>query len=190
MKKVDNNINLCLNVEDLKDIIENILIKSYRGFLDIASHKNIDDEYTVRIYFFNQGLRDALKDDQILKEEWNLNKIDYEVRNMIKILSRYLNNQNCKNDIFLLLKSAVELYKKKTGIDLSINIIHEEKLNSCNLCRLAIQGIPQQKCKYCGQYYCDEHILPEEHDCGIIIKSESKPKKNKITSFIKKLFKK
>lgn len=24
------------------------------------------------------------------------------------------------------------------------------------------------RCKYCGELYCEEHRLPENHDCGIV----------------------
>jgi hypothetical protein len=35
----------------------------------------------------------------------------------------------------------------------------------CDFCDLKIGGLDVFKCKYCQQYYCSQHRIPEEHNC-------------------------
>jgi len=36
--------------------------------------------------------------------------------------------------------------------------------NYCAACGKALEGLPF-KCRYCGEYFCVEHQLPENHAC-------------------------
>ena len=35
----------------------------------------------------------------------------------------------------------------------------------CNFCSKKIGGVSAFSCKYCEQMYCEEHRIPERHDC-------------------------
>lgn len=39
-------------------------------------------------------------------------------------------------------------------------------LPKCGICGKRIGGLEQKRCTYCGQTYCLDHRLPEEHACS------------------------
>ncbi len=102
-----------------RDIIENILIWAFNEFLSISESENIDDECTVRIYFYIQGLRHSIRTEETLEEVWNKkDKITSQVIDMLKTFAFYLNNNKVKRKIRNLMKQINILYIEKTGIDL------------------------------------------------------------------------
>lgn len=34
----------------------------------------------------------------------------------------------------------------------------------CSFCHKSVEGLPH-KCKYCGEIHCNDHIVPESHNC-------------------------
>lgn len=44
---------------------------------------------------------------------------------------------------------------------------------NCYLCEIEIRDIPY-RCKYCGMIFCNEHRLPENHDCPFDLRKKDK----------------
>lgn len=48
------------------------------------------------------------------------------------------------------------------------NFNHKKEFHNyssgCNYCGKHIDGLPH-RCKYCGTVHCDDHLLPEDHNC-------------------------
>jgi len=45
------------------------------------------------------------------------------------------------------------------------------EISRCNYCGKRISGMPHS-CKFCGERHCDEHILPESHNCSGLKRGE------------------
>ena len=80
-----------------RDLIENILIKGFSKFVSISKEENIDDECTVRVYFFIHGLRDSIRDDEVLENEWKQEEdIKNQIIDLVLTLSQYDNRNISK----------------------------------------------------------------------------------------------
>ncbi|NCN38914.1 MAG: hypothetical protein COY38_04165 [Candidatus Aenigmarchaeota archaeon CG_4_10_14_0_8_um_filter_37_24] len=71
--------------------------------------------------------------------------------------------------------------------------------NYCANCGKSLEGLPY-KCRYCGEYFCVDHQLPENHVCQGLdewksgklkefkkeVKTSERPSRSKIFGIIKK----
>ncbi len=78
--------------------------------------------------------------------------------------------------VFDLIKRALEpeeprLPEINEKIEIQKIVIIESK--NCVICNRNLGGMSMYRCCYCGQMVCEDHRLPEKHDCINIMPASS-----------------
>ena len=72
--------------------INDIVIQGFHDFLDTAAKEGIEDECTVKAYYYIQGLRDTVKDEDETEERWaDTEEVRRQVQDLLLTLSQYRN---------------------------------------------------------------------------------------------------
>lgn len=75
-----------------QEAVNDIVIQGFHEFLDIATEEGIEDECTVKAYYYLQGLRDTTKDDDETDERWpDGEEVKKQVQDLLLTLAQYRN---------------------------------------------------------------------------------------------------
>ncbi|MBW2983433.1 hypothetical protein KY327_03965 [Candidatus Woesearchaeota archaeon] len=91
-----------MNTGTKQSLIKTIIIRGFHGFLDTATKEGLDDGCTVKAYYYLQGLRDTIKDEDKTDERWLTGEeVKKQAQDLLLTLSQYNNHRirELKKDI-------------------------------------------------------------------------------------------